>query len=142
MLTTERIELQEQLEEAYRIRMDVFVKEQGVPEDVEIDEHEAASTHVLVRWKGQPAGTGRLRDADGMAKLERICVLASFRQYGIGRAVMEGLEAEARALGLAKAKLHAQTQAAGFYEKLGYRVDSDVFMEEDIPHVRMIKSLQ
>jgi len=141
MVTTERVESKEQLDEAYRIRMEVFVNEQGVSPDVEIDEHEEDAIHVLVKYNGVPAGAGRIRVVEGMAKLERICVLAQFRKHGIGAAVMEELEEVAREAELPKAKLHAQTQAAGFYERLGYKADSDEFMEEGIPHIRMIKKL-
>ncbi|RJX37829.1 GNAT family N-acetyltransferase [Paenibacillus pinisoli] len=141
MVTTERVESKEQLDEAYRIRMEVFVNEQGVSPDVEIDEHEEDAIHVLVKYNGEPAGAGRIRVVEGMAKLERICVLAQFRKHGIGAAVMEELEEVAREADLPKAKLHAQTQAAGFYERLGYKADSDEFMEEGIPHIRMIKKL-
>jgi predicted GNAT family N-acyltransferase len=141
MVTTERVHNQQQLEKAYAIRTEVFVEEQGVPAEAEIDEYEEAARHVLVLYDGEAAGTGRVRELGGVAKLERICVKAKFRKHGIGAAIMEGLEAIAREQGLTGAKLHAQTQAAPFYEKAGYKIDSDVFMEENIPHVRMIKSL-
>lgn len=142
MVTTEKIETPEQLREAFRVRTEVFVQEQGVPEEAEIDEHEETSIHVLARYNGEPAGAGRMRTVDGWAKLERICVLQRYRKYGIGQAIMSKLEETAMDIGLAKAKLHGQTQAAGFYERLGYAVDSEVFMEENIPHVRMIKALK
>ncbi|WP_379353780.1 MULTISPECIES: GNAT family N-acetyltransferase [unclassified Paenibacillus] len=141
MLTPIRIEHEEQLKEAYRIRTEVFVHEQGVPQELEIDDNEAVSSHVLVLYNGEPAGAGRMREVDGIAKLERICVLASHRKHRVGAAIMKELEALALDKGLAKAKLHAQTHAAGFYEKLGYSVDSETFMEEGIPHIRMIKKL-
>ncbi|WP_214629749.1 GNAT family N-acetyltransferase [Paenibacillus agaridevorans] len=141
MITTERAVHKEQLEQAFAIRTEVFVKEQGVPLEAEIDEYEGESSHVLVRYDGEPAGTGRVRSLDRVAKLERICVREKFRKAGIGAAIMKELEAIAREQGLTKAKLHSQTQAADFYEKSGYTIDSDLFMEENIPHVRMIKPL-
>ncbi|MDF2837808.1 MAG: family N-acetyltransferase [Paenibacillus sp.] len=141
MVTTERVQNQQQLEKAYAIRTEVFVVEQGVPVEAEIDEYEDVARHVLVLYDGEAAGTGRVRELGGLAKLERICVKAKFRKHGIGAAIMEGLESIAREQGLTGAKLHAQTQAAPFYEKVGYTIDSDIFMEENIPHVRMIKTL-
>ncbi|WP_338068712.1 GNAT family N-acetyltransferase [Paenibacillus nanensis] len=142
MLTRVRVETKEQLEEAYRIRTEVFVHEQGVSPEIEIDGHEAIAKHVLVLYDGQPVGAGRVREVDGVAKLERICVLQPFRKHKAGAAVMAELESIASEMGLEKAKLHAQTHAAGFYEKLGYTADSDMFMEDGIPHVRMIKKLE
>lgn len=141
MLTRVRAKNEEQREEAYRIRTEVFVNEQGVSPEIEIDEHEEAATHVLVLYDGQPVGAGRVRNVEGVAKLERICVLAPYRKHKAGAAVMAELEEIAKEQGLAKAKLHAQTHAAGFYGKLGYTIDSDEFMEDGIPHVRMIKKL-
>lgn len=141
MLTSERVESKEQLDEAYRIRTEVFVNEQGVSPDIEIDEHEEEAIHVLVKYNGVPAGAGRVRVVDGMAKLERVCVLAAYRKHKLGAAIMAELEGIAREADLTKAKLHAQTHAAGFYQKLGYTADSDEFMEDGIPHLRMVKKL-
>ncbi|WP_138751227.1 GNAT family N-acetyltransferase [Paenibacillus sinopodophylli] len=140
-METIRITNDEQLEEAFRIRKAVFVKEQGVAEEVELDEFEDAADHVLVYFENEPVGTGRLRIVDGIAKLERICVLASHRKHKLGKAIMDELEAIARDKGATQAKLHGQVQAATFYEKQGYEIASTVFMEENIPHVKMVKSL-
>lgn len=141
MLEVIRISNAEQREEAYRIRTEVFVNEQGVNPEAEIDEHEEEAVHVLAYWDGKPAGTGRVRQLGEYAKVERICVRADFRKYGIGKGVMEAIHDIAREQGLAKAKLHGQTQAQPFYARLGYEAASDVFMEEGIPHVLMIKTL-
>ncbi|MCA0754346.1 GNAT family N-acetyltransferase [Paenibacillus sp. N4] len=136
-----RIQNKKQLEDAFRIRKAVFVEEQGVAEEVEIDEYEPIAEHVLVYVDGEAAGTGRVRFVDGTAKLERICVLESHRMHRLGKRIMQELEAIAAEKGAGQAKLHGQVQAAPFYEKLGYRTDSEVFMEENIPHVKMIKDL-
>jgi predicted GNAT family N-acyltransferase len=130
---------------AMQIRQEVFCVEQGVPVEVEIDEYDGLHgpcQHILVSRDGQAAGTGRLRVVDGVGKLERICVLAPMRQYGVGRVVMDALERAAADQGLTKLKLHGQTQAEGFYRKLGYRTTGGIFMEEGIPHVLMTKELQ
>ncbi len=141
MMETKRITTDEQLEEAFRIRKTVFVKEQGVAEEVELDEFDDTASHVLVYYENEPVGTGRVRIVEDMAKLERICVLASHRKHRLGQAIMEELEAIAKEKGVVKAKLHGQVQAAAFYEKQGYEVASTVFMEENIPHVKMVKDL-
>lgn len=140
-METRRITTEEQLEEAFRIRKAVFVKEQGVPEEAELDEYDDVADHVLVYFENEPVGTGRVRIVDDMAKLERICVLSTHRKHHLGRAIMEELEAIAIEKGVAKAKLHGQVQAAPFYEKQGYEIASTVFMEENIPHVKMVKGL-
>lgn len=128
-----------ELDEAFQIRTEVFVKEQGVALEVEMDEYDEVCDHILVYCDDQPVGTGRLRDVEGVAKLERICILSSHRKYGLGRTIVENLEKIAKKKGFIKAKLHGQTHAGPFYEKLGYTQASEVFMEEGIPHVLMLK---
>ncbi len=141
MIRTIRVTAKEQLEDAFQVRKAVFVKEQGVAEEVELDEYEEIAEHVLVYNDHKPVGTGRVRIVEDMAKLERICVLADHRKHNLGKAIMQELEAIALEKGVTKAKLHGQVQAVPFYERLGYDVSSTVFLEENIPHVKMIKDL-
>ncbi|ADI27631.1 MULTISPECIES: GNAT family N-acetyltransferase [Geobacillus] len=130
-------------EDALRVRRLVFIEEQNVPEDEEIDAFEDDSFH-LVLYDGQtPVGAGRLRFIDeGVGKIERICVLPSYRGRGAGRMVMEAIEQLAKTKGAKTAKLNAQTHAEPFYKKLGYTTVSGVFMDAGIPHVTMVKSLE
>jgi predicted GNAT family N-acyltransferase len=132
------------LQEAFRIRREVFVEEQGVPLADEFDHYESQAEHILVFHEAEeaPVGTARLRVVDGWAKLERICLLAPYRSNGLGSVIISTLEAMAAEQGLPDAKLHGQKQAEGFYQKLGYETKSPVFMEDGIPHVIMVKKLQ
>lgn len=132
---------EQELAAAFRIRQVVFVEEQGVPLEDEFDQHDAQARHVLVIDDNRPVATGRLRILTDTAKLERICVLADWRQKGLGRVIVRGLEGIAEEKGLKKFKLHAQTHAIGFYNTLGYEVGSPEFMEDGIPHVTMLKNL-
>ncbi|MFJ7973297.1 GNAT family N-acetyltransferase [Psychrobacillus sp. NPDC096389] len=139
-----RITVESDLEKAFHIRKEVFVKEQGVPLEEEFDQFDTLDgqcEHILVNYEGQPVGTGRLRVVDGIGKLERICILESYRKFGLGKVIVKALEEIANIKGLSKVKLHGQTHAEGFYEKLGYQTSSDVFDEDGIPHVLMIKTL-
>lgn len=126
-----------------QIRNEVFVQEQGVPAENEFDHYDVSGAeHVIVYYEGTPVGTGRIRVVDGsIAKMERICVLAAYRKYGVGVKIMEALEQLARDKGLKKAKLHAQTQAEGFYRRVGYEMFGEPFEEENIPHIAMMKAL-
>lgn len=131
----------EQLEEVYRVRKIVFVDEQHVPLEEEIDNLEEESTHFLLQDEEQSVGAGRFRVVDGYGKVERICVLKHKRKSGAGRAIMEGIEAFAKKEGIKKLKLNAQTHAIPFYEGLGYKVASEEFLDAGIPHKTMIKQL-
>jgi predicted GNAT family N-acyltransferase len=132
------------LKKAKDIRQEVFVKEQGVPLEEEFDAYDAldaACTHILVLHNGQAAGTGRIRAVHGQGKLERICILSPFCKSGLGRVIIQALENIAVQQGLSEVKLHGQTQAEGFYHKLGYHTSSEIFMEDGIPHILMTKTL-
>ncbi|MCP1534164.1 GNAT family N-acetyltransferase [Bacillus velezensis] len=131
---------EKQLNDAFFIRKEVFVKEQHVPEEEEIDQFEDTSEHIVIYDGGQPVGAGRWRMKDGHGKLERICVMKSHRSLGVGAIIMQALEKAAAAKGADSFILHAQTQAVPFYEKQGYRVTSgEEFLDAGIPHLEMIK---
>lgn len=108
-----------QREDAYDVRKEVFVKEQEVPLDIEIDELEDEAIHfVIYNDDKKPQAAARLRIIEGeKAKLERICVLKEARSFGLGHKLLEALEAEAIAQGAKEAVMHAQVQALPFYEK-------------------------
>ena len=143
-MESKRITDDQDLQIALQIRKEVFVHEQGVPLEIEIDEYDTLDgqcEHVLVYYNGEPVGTGRFRIIDGLAKAERICVLKPYRKFGLGRKVLDALEEIAIEKGFSQIRLHGQTHVEGFYNKLGYQTLSDVFLEHDIPHVLMIKDL-
>lgn len=136
----------EQLQQALGIRHDVFVIEQQVPAEIEIDQFDVISPdvhHVLLSTDGQAVATGRLiYYSKDTAKMQRIAVLQSHRSFGYGRVLLLAMEERARELGLTYSVLDAQCQAQKFYEKLGYEVISEEpFYDADILHVRMRKSL-
>jgi predicted GNAT family N-acyltransferase len=139
-----RISIYEDLLTAFQIRKDVFVQEQGVPLEDEFDQFDNLNglcEHILVHYNDQPVGTGRIRFVDGVGKLERICILEPYRKFGLGKIIIQALEEIAEERGVSQVKLHGQTQAEGFYLKLGYQSSSDVFMEDGIPHIIMLKEL-
>ena len=143
-MNAKRIVTDSDLETAFHIRKEVFVEEQGVPLADEFDEFDklyGQCDHVLVYYDEQAVGTGRVRVVDGLGKLERICILKSYRKYGLGKKIIQTLEEIAKEKGIAKVKLHGQTHAEEFYKKLGYMTSSDVFTEDGIPHILMVKEL-
>ena len=115
--------------------------EQGCPIQDEYDEFESVASHILVYVNEQPIGTARWRVVDGMAKLERICVLASHRKSGVGRLIVTALEERVKQRGIKQCKLHGQVQAEGFYHRMCYLTTSEKFIEDNIPHVLMEKEL-
>ncbi len=121
------------------IRAAVFIHEQHVPEAMEWDEFDAISVHLLAHdTAGQPVGTARLLP-DG--HIGRMAVLKEWRGQGIGSAMLRKLLQELTQRHQRKALLNAQTSAVPFYEKFGFRVLGEEFMEAGIPHVKMTLSL-
>lgn len=118
------------------VRTEVFVVEQGVPIELEIDGADPLARHVLaVLPGGQSIGTARLLDN---GQIGRIAVLKRWRGKGVGRQLVETLIHLARSNETRHLFLHSQTQAVPFYEKLGFREDgSPPFDDAGIPHVHM-----
>lgn len=124
--------------EASRIRTTVFVEEQGVPVEIEMDDKDAASVHAIAYVDGRAVGTGRLLP-DG--HIGRMAVLKESRGGGVGGAILERLVDEARRRGMKEVALSAQTHALGFYRKHGFREAGPVFEEAGIPHQEMRRVL-
>ena len=135
------VENQRELEDAFTVRKIVFVEEQNVPLEEEIDQFEDEATHFVMYQEDAPAAAGRFRVVDGYGKVERICVMKEARKTGAGKAMMNAIESYALAQGLRKLKLNAQTQAIPFYAGLGYEVVSEEFLDAGIPHRTMIKEV-
>ncbi|WP_071459178.1 GNAT family N-acetyltransferase [Bacillus massilinigeriensis] len=129
------------LQDAFYIRKKVFIEEQNVPEEEELDEFESSSAHFVFYLDREPAGAGRFLTIDGIGKIERICVLPSARNTGAGSAIMEKIENYAKSQKINLLKLNAQIQAIPFYERLGYEIISEEFMDAGIPHRTMKKDL-
>ncbi len=139
-------------EACFAVRKEVFVVEQGVPQEIEYDSYDAVALHVLaVRGDGTPLGTGRLLHGEEAAaktggdptvgSLGRLAVTQEARGLGVGAALVRAIEDAARAHGLAALDLHAQTHALGFYERLGYEAYGPEFPDAGIPHRAMRRAL-
>ena len=122
------------------IRMTVFVQEQHVPVEIEMDDRDAHCIHALARKGSTPVATGRI-DLEDRGRIGRVAVLTEFRAQGIGRAVMQVLEQVALDHGLKEVWLHAQLSALPFYERLMYQAEGEEFVEAGIAHRTMKKTL-
>ena len=117
------------------VRRIVFIKEQHVPEALELDELDPVCHHVLITDAGnQPIATGRV-GPDG--RIGRMAVLKEYRGQGIGSALLVALLEYARQEHYAGVHLHAQITAISFYEKHGFMVAGEQFMDAGIPHKNM-----
>lgn len=127
---------------AYAIRRRVFIEEQHVPEEIELDAEDARAFHALATLGGDAIGCGRmLEHGDQEVKIGRMAVLPPLRGTGVGREILRFLMDRARSRGFRKAILHAQLSAEGFYLKEGFTPVEGVFDEAGISHRKMEKLL-
>jgi predicted GNAT family N-acyltransferase len=132
----------ERMSRALAIRLRVFVEEQGVPPDEEIDAHDRddpIAVHALARdASGAPIGAGRFYVTEpGVVQIGRMAVLAETRGTGAGAALLRALVDEARRRGYTRARLHAQVHAREFYLKSGFSDDGETLWDAGILHQPM-----
>ena len=133
-----KISSKEDVEKAFAIRMRVFVKEQGVPREIELDRDDQRAVHFLATASGKAIGTARVVMRRGSAKIGRMAVLKDYRRKGVGTKLLKRAVASAKKLGAQKIYLHAQVAVIGFYGRLGFRSVGPVFNEAGIPHRKMV----
>lgn len=152
-LEIRRVETAADMGDALSIRRAVFIEEQNVPEEEEIDEHDRDGGWIgeVVHWigevvqmtgylDGQPVVTGRLipdTTSDADAHIGRVAVLKELRGRGLGKQLMLALHDAARERGYSRLRLGAQLRAIPFYQRLGYVASGDVFLDAGIKHRRM-----
>jgi len=119
------------------IRIKVFVEEQCVSRELEFDEFEKESVHYLLLYDTLPVATARWRRTTEGVKLERFAVLASHRHTGLGYLILKEILADVMLFGT-RIYLHAQVDAAPFYEKHGFTRVGERFVEADIEHYKMV----
>lgn len=122
----------------HAIRTEVFVHEQKIPLELEVDELDRVSQHVLALYDGRPIGTGRLTPT---GRIGRVAVAQHLRRQGVGLCIMQQLLALARQNRHREVVLSAQQHAIAFYEKLGFQREGEEFLEVGIVHVTMRKRL-
>ena len=131
MVTIELLDYPQAQAEAQRIRFTVFVDEQRVPAEIEMDEHDVTSIHALAFADGKAVGTGRLLP-DG--HIGRMAVLKEWRGRGVGQALLRALIDAARRRGDTEVALNSQVHALGFYGAQGFEAEGPVYEEAGIPH--------
>ena len=138
-ITVKLVETEEDMEAAVGIRFRVFVDEQSVPPEIELDEYDAVATHAIALEDGQAIGAGRMFLEEGVARIGRMAVDLPHRRRGVGGLILRFLEDEAKAQGATGIVLHAQEYVKAFYAAHGYTEHGNTFMEAGILHVEMQK---
>jgi predicted GNAT family N-acyltransferase len=126
--------------EIRNIRFTVFVKEQNVPQELEIDDLDEKAIHILCYVDNKAVATGRIIKEDG--HIGRIAVLKEYRGKQIGKMIMIFIMEIAKEFGLSSVWLSSQLVAKGFYKKLGFKEYGEIFLDAGIEHINMKKKFQ
>ncbi len=122
------------------VRAAVFIQEQGVPEELEWDEHDATCRHALaLSSNGEAIGCGRMLPN---GHIGRVAVLPQWRKKMVGTAIVEAFLNYAEAHDYAQVDVDAQTHAVPFYQRFDFVEQGEVFMEAGLPHIKMLRKLQ
>lgn len=122
------------------LRIDIFVKEQGVPEENEFDEYDMQVPHLVIFSDGEAVATGRVIPyGEDTVKIGRIAVKKEKRGLHLGEKIVLELLRKSKEDGAKVVRVGAQTHAVGFYEKCGFKLlGTPEYLEENIPHYDMI----
>ena len=129
------------MQSVYALRREVFVVEQNVPPELEIDEYDDVATHLIASSEGSVVGTLRIVREGSVATIGRMAVARTLRHAGIGTRLMTCAARTVSGWGADMLVLNAQLTAYGFYRRLGYVEEGDVFDDANIPHIQMRKRL-
>lgn len=139
-VTVRRAQDPEEIADAIALRSAVFVDEQGVPPEEDVDGRDGEALHlVAVDADGTVVGTCRLLVDGPTLKLGRMAVAPQARRQGIGLRLLDLADAQATSAGVERIVLGAQVSAVPLYERAGYTTRSDVFLDAGIEHVWMEK---
>jgi len=127
---------------AFEVRRKVFIEEQGISEELELDGHDSEALHMVVKDGEKVIGTARaLFLANSQAKIERMAVLQPFRRKGIGGRIISFLSEELKKKQVEKVFLHAQYPVIAFYKSVGFKEQPPFFGEAGIKHIKMQRIL-
>lgn len=129
------------LDAVLAIRRIVFIEEQGISFEDEVDGKDPEAIHLVATLDGRPIGTARLLMQGELGKIGRVSVLPEYRRRGIGSNLVRFAVEELRRRGAARAMLGAQSHAVGFYETLGFKAFGPEFIDAGMPHREMVREL-
>ena len=134
------------LKECLNVRRVVFQVEKGIPKDIDVDMFDCVNDeceHFLIRYDNKSVGTVRCRlnFEEKEIRIQRFCILSNCRMLGLGRRLLDFIDIYYQNKGFERIRLDSKFAVHEFYEKSGYRVVSDVFMEAGVEHVKMEKRI-
>ena len=132
------VDSEEELNQAFNLRVEVFVDEQKVPKELELDEFDESALHVIALYDNKVIGCGRIIFEGNEAKIGRVAVKESFRNQKIGYQLMSKMIKISKNKGFEIISLHSQVQVVPIYEIFGFRKVGEIFLDAGIEHINMI----
>ncbi len=127
------------MKDVFALREEVFIKEQNVPAEIELDCEDENATHIIARDGDTTIGCARIIFSEHEAHIGRFAVKKAWRGKGIGANVFRFITEYCESRGCTRIWFNAQLHAVGFYEKLGYKKKGKIFIEAGIEHIEMEK---
>ncbi|HEX2525234.1 MAG TPA: GNAT family N-acetyltransferase [Geminicoccus sp.] len=127
---------------AFEVRQAVFCDEQGVSIEGEFDGLDDACEHLVATMGQRIVGAARIRpygENGSIGKIERVAVLKEARGTGMGERLVRFASEVLQARGHRILLLNAQVHAERFYRRLGYLPEGELFDDEGIPHIAMLR---
>ncbi len=121
----------------FALRLEVFVKEQNVPSQIELDEEDAHALHIIAIDNGITVGCARIILSENDAHIGRLAVKKEYRKKNIGFQICKFIIDYCNNKGYKNIWLNSQIGAKGFYEKLGFKPQGETFFEAGIEHIKM-----
>ncbi|MFT9051318.1 GNAT family N-acetyltransferase [Liquorilactobacillus nagelii] len=126
---------------AVEIRKEVFILEQGVAPELELD-HEDQAVYYVAYVADVAGATARvIVERDGAWHIQRVATRKAYRSQGLASKLLQKIEQDARNQQIPYLTLGAQDQAQSFYQKLGFHVVGAGFFDAEIPHHQMQKAI-
>jgi predicted GNAT family N-acyltransferase len=136
-LKIKKVKNKNELDKVFEIRTNVFVKEQNVPIDLEMDGLDREAEHFIAYVNNKPIGCARIRIKNNFAKLERIAIIKEHRNKGFGKQLTKFLIDYCKQKKFDEIRLHSQIYVSDFYKKLGFKPVGENFFEAGIAHIEM-----
>ena len=140
-LQVKKVDTKKTLKQVFDIRKKVFIEEQKVPAEIEMDEFDETAEHFIAYLDKEPIGCGRIRYNNDFAKLERIAIIKNHRKKGYGTQLTNYLIQYCKEKKIRKIVIHSQRYVLDFYRRFGFKTVGEPFDEAGIKHVKMILEL-
>jgi predicted GNAT family N-acyltransferase len=136
-ISVKKVKTREELEQVFNIRKKVFIEEQNVPKDIELDEFDENAEHFIAYLEDKPIGCSRVRFND-LVKLERIAIIKEHRNKGYGTFLTGFMIKYCKQKNSNGILIHSQVYVEDFYKKFGFKIIDEPFYEAGIEHVKMV----